>query len=149
MESASERQRMVNPRKAYPVDPGLIPVFDRTGKANTGHTLETAVLLELERRGMAVSYVRTAEGEEVDFLARSPEGREELIQVAATAADATTAAREFRALEKAAKAHPRAVKRLLTLTQDGLPANVPADIHAQPAYEWLLESAGSGSNAQP
>ena len=24
MESASERQRMVNPRKAYPVDPGLI-----------------------------------------------------------------------------------------------------------------------------
>ena len=26
MESTSERQRMVNPRKAYPVDPGLIPV---------------------------------------------------------------------------------------------------------------------------
>jgi hypothetical protein len=30
MESASERQRMVNPRKAYPVDAGLIPVFDRS-----------------------------------------------------------------------------------------------------------------------
>ncbi len=50
MESASERQRMVNPRKAYPVDPGLIPVFDRTGRANLGHAPETAVLLELERR---------------------------------------------------------------------------------------------------
>ena len=43
MESASERQRMMNPRKAYPVDPGLIPVFDRTGRANTGHALETVV----------------------------------------------------------------------------------------------------------
>ncbi len=29
MLSASERQRMVNPRKAYPIDPGLIPVWSR------------------------------------------------------------------------------------------------------------------------
>ena len=70
MESASERQRMVNPRKAYPVDPGLIPVFDRTGRANTGHALETAVLVELERRGFEVTYLRTPEGYEVDFVAR-------------------------------------------------------------------------------
>ena len=46
---------MVNPRKAYPVDPGLNPVFDRTGRANLGHALETAVLLELERRGCEVT----------------------------------------------------------------------------------------------
>ena len=71
MESNSERQRMVNPRKAYPVDPGLIPVFDRTGRANTGHALETAVLVELERRGFEVTYLRTPEGYEVDFLARA------------------------------------------------------------------------------
>lgn len=62
LESSSERQRMVNPRKAYPVDPGLIPVFDRSGRANTGHALETAVLIELERRGASVTYVRTPEG---------------------------------------------------------------------------------------
>ena len=47
----SERRRMVNPRKVYPVDPGLIPVFDRAGRDNTGHALETVVALELERRG--------------------------------------------------------------------------------------------------
>jgi len=29
IEADSERRRMVNPRKAYPVDPGLIPLFDR------------------------------------------------------------------------------------------------------------------------
>lgn len=52
LEPTSERQRLVNPRKAYPVDPGLIPVFDNVGRANTGHALETVVLLELERRRM-------------------------------------------------------------------------------------------------
>ena len=65
---------MVNPRKAYPVDPGLIPVFDRTGRATLGHALETAILLELERRGCDVTYVRTPEGYEVDFLARDATG---------------------------------------------------------------------------
>ena len=79
MEFASERQRMVNPRKAYPVDPGLIPVFDRAGRGNSGHALETAVLIELERRRCTVTYVRTTGGYEVDFLARDPEGRHELI----------------------------------------------------------------------
>lgn len=83
IDAASERQCMVNPRKAYPVDPGLIPVFDRTGRANVGHALETVVLVELERRGMSAGYVRTPEGHEVDCVARRPGGGEELIQVAA------------------------------------------------------------------
>lgn len=55
--TASERQRMVNLRKAYPVDPGLIAVFERSGRANLGRALETAVLIELERRGADVHYV--------------------------------------------------------------------------------------------
>lgn len=74
MEAASVRQRMVNPRKAYPVDAGLIGVYDRTGRANTGHALETAVLIELERRGSEVTYVRTSEGFEVDPGSRCRNG---------------------------------------------------------------------------
>ena len=58
----SERRRQVNPRKVYPVDTGLIAVFDRSGKANVGHALETAVLHALQRRGAQVHYVRTAAG---------------------------------------------------------------------------------------
>jgi predicted AAA+ superfamily ATPase len=138
VEADSERRRMVNPRKAYPVDPGLIPLFDRTGRANVGHALETAVLIELERRHLDVTYVRTPEGLEVDFLARGPDGRAELIQVAAYARDATTAARELRALTDAGRFYPKAVKRLLTLTRDGLPDRVPNGVVAQPAYEWML-----------
>ncbi|MBI4543777.1 MAG: ATP-binding protein [Gemmatimonadetes bacterium] len=142
MDAASERQRMVNPRKAYPVDPGLIPVFHRSGRANLGHALETVVLIELERRGISVGYIRTPEGHQVDFVARMPGGGEELIQVAADATDDATAQRELRALLEAASRYPRATKRLLTLTRDRLPSRVPSGIVAQPAYEWLLAPPG-------
>ena len=139
MESASERQRMVNPRKAYPADTGLIPVFDRADRANTGHALETAVLIELARRRCEVSYVSTPEGYEVDFLARTPDGRTELLQVCADMSEPSTAAREFRALDAAGAQHPQARRRLLTLTQDGLPAQAPADVDVRPAYDWMLD----------
>jgi len=138
LESHSERQRMVNPRKAYPVDAGLIPVFDRTGRGNVGHALETAVLVELERRRCEATYVRTPHHHEVDFLARLDDGRIELIQVCADASDSDTAAREIRALEEAAALFPDARKRLLTRNRRGLPAWVPDGIEAQPAYEWML-----------
>jgi predicted AAA+ superfamily ATPase len=138
VEAASERQRMVNPRKGYPVDPGLIPVFDRTGRANLGHALETVVLIELERRGTTVTYVRTPEGHEVDFLARNPGGESELIQVCADASGVATAERELRALARSSELHPEATQRLLTMTRDGLPSELPPSVVAQPAYEWLL-----------
>ena len=138
MESASERQRMVNPRKAYPVDPGLIPVFDLSGRANTGHALETAVLIELERRRLAVTYVRTPGGFEVDFLARGASGEADLIQVCADASDPATGERELRALAEAGNRYQQARKHLLTLTRDGAPARAPTDVAVQPACEWLL-----------
>jgi predicted AAA+ superfamily ATPase len=139
LESDSARRRMVNPRKLYPVDPGLIPVFDRSGRANVGHALETAVMIELERRGAAITYVRTEAGSEVDFLARFPDGAVELIQVAADASEAATGERELRALVEAGREWPGSQQRLLVLTQDGQPADWPRTVAVQPAYEWLLE----------
>ena len=138
MEAASERQRMVNPRKVYPVDTGLMPIFDRTGRANLGHALETAVLVELERRGMEVTYVKTADGYEVDFLARTPDGRRELIQVSADLGEESTARRELRALLAAGEEHPDACLRLLTLHRDDVPPSLPAQVACQPTLEWML-----------
>jgi len=144
MESSSERQRMVNPRKAYPVDPGLIPVFDRTGRANIGHALETAVLIELERRRSEVTYVRTVHGYEVDFLSRDADGGRELIQICADASDPATAERELRALAAAGEQFPDAGMRLLTLTRDGIPDAVPEGVVAQPAWIWMLGYGDTG-----
>ena len=139
LHTASERQRMVNPRKAYPVDPGLIQVFERSGRANLGQALETAVLLELERRGAEIGYVRTTAGHEVDFYAQLPDRSTWLLQVCAEASDPTTFAREVRALEEAAALHPAATPLLLTLDFSPPPAPLPAGLHWQPAAAWLLD----------
>lgn len=87
--------------------------------------------------------MRTPEGLEVDFLARSADA-EELIQVCSDASDPATAERELRALLAARPLHPRARMRLLTATQEGLPQTLPAGVVAQPAYEWMLEP-GAGT----
>jgi len=136
--TTSERRRMVNPRKAYPIDMGLIGPYDRSGKANTGHSLETCVYLELCRRGYEVAYVRTGEGYEVDFHATDPEGNEMLIQVCAAAADSKTLAREVRALGKAAEEHPRAELLLITM-EPPAGKGLSGKVKTVQAEEWLLE----------
>jgi uncharacterized protein len=135
----SERQRNSNPRKIYPADPGLIRAFDASGRANTGHALETAVFNELERRRSEVGYIKTADGFEVDFLARHRGTGEELIQVCANLQSQDTLAREVRALEAASKEHPRAHRLILVLDRDGV-GEVKHSPHIEvlPAYEWLL-----------
>jgi len=137
--SGSERRRMVNPRKIYPIDSGLIPVFDRSGRANLGHALEACVLLELERRGAEIAYVRTEDGFEVDFLARYADGRQELIQVCADLDTPAAQERETRALVQAASEHPRATRHLITL-QPEISRELPKSVTAHSAVAWLLAS---------
>ena len=131
----SARRRMVNPRKTYPIDPGLIGAYDRTGRENVGHALETCVLLQLDREDADVGYVKTAGGLEVDFLAHYPGGEQALIQVCARP-EKEALEREVRALREAGREHPRAALHLLSLeVPDG---EVPPRITAHGASEWLL-----------
>ena len=134
----SERRRNSNPRKVYPVDTGLISAFDRSGRTNVGHALETVVLHELERRKAEIGYVRTSEGYEIDFHARFPNGKEELIQVCADTGSSETLEREMRALKAATTGFPHARKRLLMLNFNQLSATPVKGIVRQPVYEWLL-----------
>jgi len=133
----SERRRRVNPRKIYPIDTGLIPIFDRSGKANLGHALETAVFLELNRRDAEIAYVRTTDGFEVDFLARYVDGREELIQVCVSIDHPETLDRETRAMHAAAVEFPRAKQVLVTIDKPSL-IDISTDIQVVKAGDWLL-----------
>ena len=137
--TASERQRMVNPRKAYPIDPGLIPIYERLGRGNLGHALETAVLIELLRRGCEVHYFRTLQGNEVDFHAVDAAGTPMLIQVCSNASDSTTLQREVCALLEAKVEHPTI--RTLLILLDPLPpgTSIPATVEVIPAIWWFLE----------
>jgi predicted AAA+ superfamily ATPase len=135
----SERKRNSNPRKIYPADPGLIPAFDASGRANLGHALETVVFNELERRRTETGYLKTDDGLEVDFFARHRGTGEELIQVCANLQSPETVARELRALAAAAKEYPRARRRLLVLDRDAAGEVVEASgVDVLPGYEWLL-----------
>lgn len=136
----SERRRQVNPRKIYPVDTGLMALFDAADKPNTGHALETIVLHECLRRGAQMAYVRTASGYEVDFLATHYDRSQTLIQVCADLHDAATLEREVCALQEARLEYPKARCLLITLEQ---PVRVPVvkGIAVVPAVDWLLEPA--------
>jgi len=138
MDSDSERRRMVNPRKAYPVDSGLMALYSRSEKANIGHALETMVLVELQRRHADVHYVHTKSGREVDFIARLPSGETQLIQVCADLTNKETAEREFRSLIEASSEYPTATRHVLTLNRPGLLPAIPDGILVQAAYEWML-----------
>jgi predicted AAA+ superfamily ATPase len=140
----SERRRNTNPRKIYPVDTGMIGAFDSSGRSNAGHALECVVHDELVRRGAEVGYVRTAQGFEVDFHVRFPDGASELIQICADIADATTRARELRALDDAAQEFPRATRRLLVLDRGYMPWVDQPGVAVQAAYEWSLMPAETG-----
>ena len=123
--------------------PGLIAAFDRCGRPNTGHCLETAVFAELCRRGTDATYVRTDSGFEVDFLAIESNGSETLLQVCADLDDPGTTAREVRALLDARETFPRAPCVILTLgTRLPRPA-VPNTIAVEAAWQWMLRRGGA------
>lgn len=139
MHSASERQRMVNPRKVYPVDPGLIPLYERPGREHRGRALETTVLLELERREYDVTWLRVGDDREVDFLAIRPGDPPLLIQVCHDTTADRTWDREIAPLAQAAADHPAALA--LLITQDSSPPArvLPARVRWYSAAQWLLE----------
>lgn len=134
----SEKRRQVNPRKVYPIDTAFIPLYDRSSKSNVGHALETAVFIELKRRHASIAYVSNPQGTEVDFLARYPDGSEDLIQVCASVDSPETLTRKVRALQEAKSAYPNARQLILTL-ESRLPfPSVPESIQIFPTWQWML-----------
>ncbi|MBM5798569.1 MAG: ATP-binding protein [Cyanobacteria bacterium K_Offshore_0m_m2_072] len=138
----SLRRQMTLPRKVYPIDPGLLPLYELEGRSNLGHALETVVLLELRRRGAEVGYLRTSGGFEVDFHARFPDGHRELIQVCADLGDAATRERECRALHEALQEPLGIGTQARVITLDRRPQHAgdwPDHVVWSSALEWLLD----------
>ena len=148
MHSESERQRQTNPTKIYPVDTGLAAAFRVPGREPRGHLLETAVMLELVRRGASLSYVRTGAGYEVDFHVRPPDGPPELVQVCADLSAPETLARELRALADAASELGVSDATIVTMTDEATHKIEGLTVHVAPAWRWLLPGR-AGSQPAP
>lgn len=139
--SESVRQRQSNPRKIYPIDPGLIGLFDRRGQQQLGQRLETVVALELLRRGYSLGYGLTTEREEVDFVARSAAGEGVLVQVCVDLNDGATWDREIRPLQPMLASSGAERADLVVLTPPSTSVSLPAGVRLIPVVDWLLEEA--------
>jgi predicted AAA+ superfamily ATPase len=142
--SRSERRRQVNPRKLYLADHALAAAFSPAEGLDRGHLLENIVACELVRTSREISYYKTREGFEVDFLATSYDGSERLIQVCADLSDAATRNRELRALECAHQERPAAIPLLLCGEEP--PPGTKSGLRIEPLWKWLATQPNS-SNA--
>ena len=98
----------------------------------------TVVLLELERRGYTVDWVRTEDGWEVDFFAQRTGDTPLLVQVCLDTAADSTWEREVRALTDAAHAYPDARALLITLDPTPPTRDLPAPLEWRAASQCLL-----------
>ena len=135
----SERVRMVNPRKIYAIDPGLVQACSRSVRPDWGHLLENFVFLELRRSSAIIEYYRTKKGREVDFLATDSGGQKSLIQVSADLKEPVTRQRELRSLLEAMKECRLRQATIVTLNQEEKLETEAGLIHILPAWLWALK----------
>ena len=147
----SERARATNPRKMYPIDPGLAAAMSHATATDVGARLENAVFLELRRRHGRllqgqVSYYLTASGHEVDFvvgdLFHQRAGR--LVQACADLSAPQVREREVRALVEAMTETGLDRGEIVTLREEGMVKTEAGTIRIVPAWRWLLERGETG-----
>lgn len=136
--SGSERSRMVNPRKVYAIDPGMIRACSRSASPDWGHLMENFVYMELRRRTGQIEYYRTESGREVDFCVTDLSGDIRLIQSAVSMEDEKTAAREIRALSEAMVECRVAEGTIVTSSTEKRLETGAGRIHIVPAWKWAL-----------
>ena len=78
--SYSFKVQLVNPRKIYVVDTGLLQVASKSFTEDKGHILENIVFCELRRQGKELFYFNE-NGVECDFVVMKNEKIEQVIQV--------------------------------------------------------------------
>ena len=134
----SERARMVNPRKIYAIDPGLVKACSRSVRSDWGHLLENFVFLELRRSMNMIEYYMTKKGREVDFLITDRTGQKSLIQVSSDMIGRETRERELRALLEAMKECDLKQGTIVTLNQEETIETEAGHIQILPASLWAL-----------
>jgi hypothetical protein len=97
----STRKQESNPRKAYAVDTGISRSHMIGISDNMGRLFENLIYLDFRRHHYEVHYYLTRTGKEIDFIARSFEGRPRIVQVCFDAQDSETYEREATALSQA------------------------------------------------
>ncbi len=149
LRTRSARQRAVNPRKVYAIDPGLAAAMYRAGARNRGAQLENAVYLALRHRlgrlaEGAVTWVKTSSGKEVDFAVDDPvaKGPPELVQVCERFDEPATRKREIDAIHEAMVELGSDSATIVTMSEEEQVRTDAGPIRIVSAKEWFFREEG-------
>jgi uncharacterized protein len=132
--SYSAKSMMVNPKKIYAIDTGLVRAVTLSKSEDRGHLLENMVFLELRRRGMQISYFR--EKGECDFVVFDNQQFKMAIQVTLEL-NADNQQRELNGLLEALEFLNKESGLILTLDQKDEVNVRGKNIQILPLWEWL------------
>lgn len=99
----SIRKSLMNPKKIYAIDPGMVRALTLDYENDLGRLFENIVYLDLKRSESKINYYFTSERYEIDFLVQTPRGQKKFFQVVWNMQDAETSKREKRALDAGMK----------------------------------------------
>jgi hypothetical protein len=134
----SLKRQMVNPKKIYCIDTGLINAVSFQFSENRGRYLENLVFLELLRQKKQIYYFRDNKDNEIDFLIAQDRKPIQLIQVVTSLKEQKAKEREVVPLISSAK--ELKVEQCLILTEDEK-TEINAGklkIKVLPVWSWLL-----------
>ncbi len=132
----SVKKQIVNDRKMYAVDTGLITSSSFSFSENTGRLLENVVAIELRRRGYPLYYF--FEKNECDFILKRGSKVEGAIQVTEYI-DKKNNHREIEGLISACKKYNLSRGLVLTDSQEDRVRENGIDIEIIPVWKWLLD----------
>ena len=136
--SYSLKVQMINPRKIYVIDSGIIKIASTAFTENKGHLLENLIYWELRRRGKKLFYFNENRSE-CDFVVMKNEKIEQVIQVCYELLPENRE-REIRGLKEAMNFFKIDNGLIISFNQKDAFMNNGKRIEVVPAYQFLTDA---------
>ena len=133
----SVSKQLLNPKKSYFIDNGLVRRIGFSFSSNLGHLLENLVFIELMRRGKTIYYHN--KGQECDFLLVENKTVTTAIQVTYAMPNEKTRKREIDGLVDAMNTYKLSSGLIITDDMEEEFTENNNKITIIPAWKWLLE----------
>lgn len=132
----STKKQMVNPKKVYCIDNGIISNYSFSFSENKERLLENAVFIELKRRNLGIYYF--IEKGECDFVIKQGNSIVQAIQVCYEL-NADNQNREINGLLDSMKAFGLVTGRILTFNQEDEIKIDGLQLSILPVWKWMLD----------
>ncbi len=136
--SDSEKVRARNYKKVYCIDWALAHSVSRGAGTDETRALENMVFIELKRRGYNISYYKSREGYEIDFVVTNNHKQIELLQVTFSLAKESVKKRELRILQSTADFFQTKSVKIITFNEENEIRTDELTIEIIPAWKWML-----------